>query len=154
MARKGKRSNKHRRPKREALDVARNCFAGKWQIAQWQPDRIVLQNQIAATTTYDDGWKECINLCHLTSTLKISNDRAKTNLDRSVRWDCVQAVWKYCNRIGSPSALQSPAAVYFFWIYSNVGVPNVFFSKIIPKIAKSHTPLVARQKTQVPLDSP
>ena len=68
---------------------------------------------------------------------------------------CKRHLQYFCNRTGSPSALHSPAAVYFLWLYSNVGVPKTFFySSIISEIAKSHKPLAARQKTQGPLDSP
>ena len=84
-----------RSQKRALRDIAEEAWGGDWSVTQWDEEKIELHNKVPKTNTMQREviWDECINLCRLRLALKTSAERIRDNVDRRVRWDCVEAVW-------------------------------------------------------------
>ena len=64
-------------------------------MTQWDEEKIELHNKVPKKDTMQREviWDESINLCRLRLALKTSAERIRDNVDRHVRWECVEAVW-------------------------------------------------------------
>lgn len=87
-----------RKHKSRLAAEAEEAFGGKWAVEQYDDTTIVMKNKQAKQRpeqTNEATWQECLNLCRLRVALKTGAEKIRNNVDRGVRWDCVQAVWKW-----------------------------------------------------------
>jgi len=91
-----KRSNKHRAAKQAVRRAVERAFKTKWVLKQWDDTGVRLAPTGGAHVSRDlkSITGECLNLCRMRATMKLSNKGLRDNVDRDVRWDCVEATWK------------------------------------------------------------
>ena len=72
------------------------AFKTKWVLKQWDDTGVRLAPTGGAHVSRDlkSITGECLNLCRMRATMKLSNKGLRDNVDRDVRWDCVEATWK------------------------------------------------------------
>ena len=100
-----------RTSKRQMLAAATAVWDGEWAVSRWGPNEIVLTNKAppaGGDPTRGPVWREALNLCRLRVALRAGAEAVRQNVDRRVRWDCVQAVWAWL--IGTPVTFSAVVA--------------------------------------------
>ena len=83
--------------KRTVLSTVQHATEGTWTITEWSNGRIELRRD-DKNEMFQEIYEESMRLCRLRLALKASNRRLRDNVDRNVRFSCVESTWDWLSR--------------------------------------------------------